>query len=93
MDNYGETAKGVGFMWSLQRVVGTDIGMWTSHEEPYLVFNIKSLESAGSTFSKVEGEEIFQLNFKSGKTVYVKMPEKLREKFWESVLPAFGNLK
>lgn len=93
MDKYGETAKGVGLMWSLQRVVGTDIGFWTSHEEPYLVFNLNSLESAGSTFSKGEGEEIFQLNFKSGKTVYVQMPEKLREKFWEAALTAFRNVK
>lgn len=92
MDDYGEAAKGVGFIWSLQRVVGTDIGLWTSHEEPYLVFNLNSLESVGSTFSKGEGEEIFQLNFKSGKTVYVKMPEKLREKFWDNVLPALRKL-
>ena len=80
-------------IWSLQRVVPTDIGTWTSHEEPYLVFHLNSIESTGSTVSYNRSAEVFQLNFKSGKTIYAEVPEKMRGKFLEEVVWCIGKTK
>lgn len=80
-------------IWALQRVVPTDIGTWTSHEEPWLVFHMNSIESTGSTFSYNGRTEVFQLNFKSGKTIHVEVPEKMRMQFWEEAIWCIGKTK
>ena len=80
-------------IWSLQRVVGTDIGSWTAHEEPYLAFHMNSVESAGSTETYYGSAEVFQINFKSGKTIYVEVPEAKRQTFLEELIWCIGNTK
>jgi hypothetical protein len=80
-------------IWSLQRVVGTDIGSWTAHEEPYLVFHLNSVESAGSTETRYGSREVFQVNFKSGKTIYVEVPETKRHTFLEELIWCIGKTK
>lgn len=80
-------------IWSLQRVVGTDIGLWTAHEEPYLVFHMRSVESGGSTETYSGSAEVFQINFKSGKTIYAEVPKEKKQTFLEELIWCIGEAK
>lgn len=75
--------KKTSYVWSLQRIVETDIGTWTSHEEPILTFSLKSVESVGPIDYEYGSEDVFQVNFKSGKTVHVSVPKQLYDEFLE----------
>jgi len=55
------------YVWSLQRVVETDMGSWTARDEPLLTFSLKSAESVGPIDCEHGLEDVFQVNFKSGK--------------------------
>ena len=81
------------YLWSLQCVASTNIGTWTASEEPYLFFHMNSIESAGSTNTTYGQNEVFEINFKSGKTIYVEVPENVRIKFIEEAIRCIGRTK
>jgi|14BtaG_2_1085337.scaffolds.fasta_scaffold83867_2 hypothetical protein len=80
-------------IWSLQRVVPTDIGTWTASEEPFLIFHLNSVESAGSTEAHRLGYEVFQINFKSGKTIWVEVPKEKKKTLLEELIWCIGKTK
>ena len=71
------------YVWSLQRVVETDMGSWTARDEPLLTVSLKSAESVGPIDCEHGLEDVFQVNFKSGKTIHVNVPKQLHDEFLE----------
>ena len=77
-------AEAKNFRWTVQRVVPTDIGTFTSEDEPHVHFNMNSVESiAGPIPNLLQTENIMQINFKSGKTIYCEIQSMLENRFWD----------